>query len=170
MKKLFTVLTIVLLTANLSIGQIRTNIIGATLGVSNKTTVARILKNKHVKFWEQDGGLVANHIQFAGFKWSAVFFEFYNNKLYSIDFRDDSLNKDSMLLASVFKRIGNDLYRKYSYYYNSEESSVGNIIFSDNNVEIILEGENNNGIFNLSVMYLYLPSLYQKIETDSNDL
>ena len=170
MKKLFTLLSIILLIANLSTAQIRKSVLGLTLGVSNKTAVAKILKSKHVKFWEQDGSLVANHIQFGGFKWSAVFFEFYNNKLYSVAFRDDSINKDSELLLTVFKRLGNDLYRKYSSYYDSEESYDGNIIFSDKNVELILEGGYYNGIFNLAIMYTYLPILYKKIESEGNEL
>lgn len=167
-----TLFTLVLLLCTLmASAQIQRKILGFTLGITSKTIVYNYLKSNRIKFsTNEEGEYVASKIKFAGQIWDSVFFTFYNGKLYNLDF---CINEDSTPIQTmdlIYENLDKSLSHKYANYYNFNESTNENKVYSDNVTNITFTYGYLLGSKSLSIMYTYLPLFNRKLSSDADEL
>ena len=131
--------------------QIKREILGVTLGVSTENQVRETLDSKGIKNAETGGMLAAIDVKFGGQIWSSVFFNFYDNKVYSIMFMDSDLLKPTSDLLSIQDFLMDSLAQKYSKYMKNDENSL---VFDDDITRIKLSYKISEEKENMHILIL----------------
>ena len=136
MKRILTILLALVIGLSMS-AQIQRSFLGFTLGKTTTSEVHNKYKNESNFSIKKNGdcGLSYN-IDFAGYSWEHVSFEFYKGKLYRITFfTSQSLYSD---YSKFWNKLKSSLNRKYSQYY-LKSSTNDSIQYSDYNTSITLK-------------------------------
>ena len=99
--------------------QIPKKVWNLTLGVSDEKQVINALNAHNLKDYKNIGSDITcnTSFDFGGEKWNYAKFSFYQNKLYSISFR----NSSSFSLKETFERLKNSLDNNYSDFIIKED-------------------------------------------------
>ena len=149
--------------------QIQRNIFDFTLGVTTKTQVQNYLIRHHYNYSiNKNGEYEVRNLIFAGHNWPSVYFSFYNDKFYCVDFIDNESHTPVETLGLVWKRLNSSLNKKYSIYSISSKDDY--VEFSDNKTNVSLKFRNTLGEKMLSIMYYDIFLLNQMISSEESEL
>ena len=157
--KRLSIILILLFCAMIASAQIQRNILGCNLGTSTKSAVANTLKQKGIRYENLSATQIgAYNVTFGGIDWKYVIFNFFNNKLFQVDFGCTSLESSSEHLNVSYNRVLGVLKKKYQKYYSPRYSTLTNTSFDDNTTGVDLNFETkSDGITILSLDYKYYP-------------
>lgn len=112
-----------------SFAQISRKIFKCTLGISTYNQVERILENNYENPWFDGSRTVLgfDNIEYGGYIWNKVTFEFYNKVLYSVKLEGNNysgtLGNPNNILNMKY-----DLQKRYSQYQTSDGYDDGTVV------------------------------------------
>lgn len=124
MKRLV-LLTIAVILSITSFAQIQKKVFKCTLGTSTYNQVEKILETNYENPWF-DGSrtkLTLKDIEYGGYKWHTVTFNFYNKVLYSV-----TMEGSNFATRQDFSGLEADLRNRYSQYRTSEGYDDGTVV------------------------------------------
>lgn len=110
-----------------SFAQIQKKVFKCTLGTTTYNQVERILENnyKNPSFDGSRTYLKLENVEYGGYVWSEVMFEFYNKILYTVTVRGSNFYKNQ-----DFSGLESDLRSRYSQYRTSEGYDDGTVVIT----------------------------------------
>lgn len=152
-------------------GQIQRTFFGLNLGVSTRKEVENVFKAKQKKIWfPEDDSFSVRYLSFGGNKWPAVYFYFYNKKLYLIYFSDTERFTEKNTLYAVWKRLDVSLMSKYQDYFKDDKSTLYEKEFIDNRTRLKFGYRYVDGIKGITLMYTDLRLQYEMFRNEEDEL
>ena len=129
MKRITLLLTAAFFCLSMS-AQIQRKFFGITLGESKINEVEKVLKKNDISYEQEKDNIETSSVEFGGYVWHKVDFQFYENKLYSVVFcYRDYLGLSKSYINKRFESISKTLKDKYADFINNEEDQ--GIAFTD---------------------------------------
>lgn len=162
-------LSLICMTAS---AQINRTILNCTLGKSTEQDVIQEMTNRGytVDKIGDDALGVANKIKFGGMEWTNVMFVFSHGLLKAISLQNCGLT-DSSIMEASYNNFKIKLDMKYSNYrQDNQTNSIGNksTIYSDEQIQIILDENGYTPGFGYCCMLAYLDIFLQTVEIMDN--
>ena len=133
--------------------QIQKDILGFKLGKSTRNEVINYFKESGNNIIESDEIVSIDSLDFYGESWPLVSFNFYEEKICSVQFVnvDGITPKDT--LDKIWKNINNLLLKKYKTYYGKTISTKEVMSFNDGDILINLIYKENQGVQGLLLVF-----------------
>lgn len=167
MKKTGLLLLLTFISLNL-FPQIQRKFYDFHMGETTKNEVISYFRviGKEFQF-EENNTMRVSDMKFGGEEWPTVFFNFYNNRLYSISFINSELKTSKNSLKTIYDRLKRKLDEKYSNYYNTQsvEYFLG---YTDDKTDVCLRYAKFEGVYMLIIMYSDI-ELMLKEDDDGKD-
>ena len=168
MKKVLVIFLALIIGLSMS-AQIQNKPLGFTLGETTKSEVYNKYKNEPL-FLEDETGLIGvGGLQFAGQTWDIVTFEFYNNRLFAVQFFLTEPQTSRQLMDVLWDNFQLNLLEKYGeYYYDNSKPDFK--LYSDGKTDLSLSYQYLSGNKGLSLRYCDRTMAEQKNKDGIDDL
>ena len=168
--KRFILLPIMVFILNLSIfAQIQKDILGFQLGKSTRNEVVNHFKETGNNILESDDIVSIESLDFYGESWPLVSFNFYEDKICSVQFVNVDVITPKDKLDKIWNNLNNLLSEKYTAYYGKSISTKELKLFNDGDILINLIYEVYQGAQGLLLVFYDNKLMQEKSnKTDTN--
>lgn len=152
--------------------QIQRSFYGFSLGKTTKKEVVSYFKSRKMKIWNNDTNrLSVRSLNFGGYKWPVVYFNFYKNKLYLIYFSDAEYFTPRQSLDTKWKDLEVSLMSKYRNVIVNEENTEEYHKFIDHSqTSLIFKYDYYEGYKGIALMYTDLKLQYEQYLSEKSEL
>lgn len=167
MKKVLAIFLALIIGLSMS-AQIQNKFLGFTLGTTTKSEVSNKYKNEEL-YLETENDINVGYLTFAGQRWDVVTFQFYDNKLLSIQFYLTEPASSITLMDLVWDNLRDKLWNKYSEYYR-DNSTSDFIMYFDDKTALSLSYRYTSGNKGLGLFYRDRALAKQQSQAEEDEL
>ena len=169
MKKWFTLLLLSFLVNLSSYAQIQRKFYDFTLGVTTEREFVSYFKAKEIEVEKKDDSYYIENLKFGGEEWSLSCFRFYNDKLLSVSYSENEVNKGRALLDQRWEKINSLIFRKYAGLKDLDRSSEERQLYDDSFTSLTITYHYFDGVKFLAISYSDIKLTIEKIKEEENE-
>ncbi len=171
MRKFYLMFLLVFLVNLSGYAQIQRHFFDFTLGVTPENEVVKYFKAKGKQIEKHnDDSYFVHNLRFGGNTWPFAAFSFHKGVLYLVYFSDGENYNSKERQDILWRRLKEDITKKYSTYYMSSLSDEEELTFSDYRTRIRLSYKPYNDIMGVTLIYSDKNLQLEKIYSESDEL